>query len=69
MKSKYNKRLLDLARSSEQRLRKLPALIRRELRAGTDRQISALSKIERAIELVAIETRHQREELEKTIEF
>lgn len=69
MQSKYNKRLLDLARSSERRLKRLPALIRKELRAGADREMNALAKIEKTIELVAAETRHQREELERTIQF
>lgn len=67
MNVKYNRRALDLARSTERRLQKLPGLIRREFHAGSDRQLSALAKIERAIELVSIETRRHRHELEQTL--
>ncbi len=65
MQSKYNARLLQLARSTERRLKKLPGLIRREFRAGSDRQMHALRRVERSIEIVATETKRQREELER----
>ena len=61
---KYDKRVLALVRSSEKRLRKLPGLIRREFRAGSDRQLHALRKVEHAIELVARDTERQRELLQ-----
>jgi hypothetical protein len=62
--TKYDTRILALARSSEKRLRKLQALIRREFRAGSDRQLNALSKVEHAIALVARDTERQRELLQ-----
>jgi hypothetical protein len=68
MSAKYNKRLLQLARSTERRLKKLPGLIRREFRAGSDGQLHALRKLERLIEITAIETQRQREELEKSLD-
>lgn len=64
MNNKYNKRMLQLVRATERRLQKLPAIIRKEFRAGSDRQIHALRKIEHAIALVARETRQQRQLLE-----
>ena len=60
MKNKYNKRMLELARATEKRLQKLPAIIRKEFRAGSDRQVHALRRIEHAIELVARDTGRQR---------
>jgi hypothetical protein len=65
---KYNKRLLELVRSADNRLKKLPSLIRKEFRAGSDRQRNALRKLERAIELVAREMKYQRDLLEKTVD-
>jgi hypothetical protein len=65
MPTKYNTRLLQLARSTERRLKKLPSLIRREFRAGGDRQLSALRKIERSIDLVALETKRLGQVLER----
>lgn len=64
MPHKHNRRLLELARSTESRLKKLPGLMRKEFRAGSDRQLAALARVERAIEIVARETKLQREELE-----
>lgn len=68
MPHKYNKRLLELARSTESRLKKLPGLMRKEFRAGSDRQLAALTKVERAIEIVAREMQLQREHFEKSAE-
>jgi hypothetical protein len=65
---KYNKRRLELVRSADSRLKRLPSLIRKELRAGSDRQLNALRKLERTIELVAREMKYQRDLLEKTVD-
>jgi hypothetical protein len=67
MNNKYNKRILQLVRATEKRLGKLPALIRKEFKAGSDRQLHALRKVEGAIESVARETKQQRELLELNV--
>ncbi len=66
MNNKYNKRILQIVRATEKRLHKLPALIRREFRAGSDRQVHALRRIESAVEQVARETERQRILLEQS---
>lgn len=67
MSNKYNKRVLDLVRTTEKRLRKLPAIIRKEFRAGSDRQLHALRRVEHAIGLVARETQQQRQLIEAAL--
>jgi hypothetical protein len=63
-KSQTRRRMVELAQSTERRLRKLPKLIRKELRSGFDRQVALLRQIESSIELVAHELNRQREDTE-----
>lgn len=64
MQSKYNKRALQLARSIDHRLKKLPRFIRREFRATAGRQSYAMRSVEQAISGFAAELREFREERE-----
>jgi hypothetical protein len=67
MPKKFNKRYMQLARSIENRLRKLPKTINRGLRSGADRQVATLKRVEKGIDIVAREIACQREELEKDL--
>ncbi len=64
MQSKYNKRALQLARSIDHRLKRLPRFIRREFRTTADRQSHALRSVEQAMSSLAAELREFREERE-----
>lgn len=63
---KNSKRLLGVAQLIERRLKKLPALIRSEFRRSASRQVSAMTRIERVVDLVTREVERQRAKLEES---
>jgi len=60
-----NKRLLGAAQSIERRLKKLPALIRAEFRRSAGRQVSAMARLEKVVDLLTREAERQRLQLEE----
>ena len=65
-KQNINTRMLLLARSTEARIKRLPSLVRREFRVCANRQVNALAKIDRELEILSRELERQRVQLEKT---
>ena len=67
MQTNNNKRLLKLAQSTEARLKGLPKIIRQEFRSSANRQVNALLRLERAVDIATKATERQRASLEKSV--
>ena len=67
MQSNNTKRLLKLAQSTETRLKTLPKMIRREFRSSANRQVNALLRLERAVEIATTAAERQRSLLERSM--
>ena len=65
MQTNNTKRLLKLAQLSEARLKALPKMIRREFRSSANRQVNALLRLERAVDIATKATERQRAALDK----
>ena len=67
MQTNNTKRLLKLAQSTETRLKALSKTVRREFRSSANRQVNALLRLERAVEIATRAVERQRSLLERPL--